>query len=134
MHARSGLVYLQIWLKKRFTNCSVSTIACSVIPIDLFDYRASEEQLQQHIKVQEELTGLLRERGEVWFVSLRICCSHWFISHNCAFPYSLSHDGLVFTWFWWLFYRIRICAFIFLYVISDFLCCVNCFDNCFAYI
>ncbi|XP_067948246.1 autophagy-related protein 16-like [Watersipora subatra] len=25
---------------------------------------ASEEQLQQHIKVQEELTGLLRERGE----------------------------------------------------------------------
>ena len=26
--------------------------------------RASEEQLQQHIKIQEELTGLLRERGE----------------------------------------------------------------------
>ncbi|KAF6022514.1 hypothetical protein EB796_019188 [Bugula neritina] len=25
---------------------------------------ASEEQLQQHIKIQEELTGLLRERGE----------------------------------------------------------------------
>ena len=124
MHIRSGLVYLQIWLKKRFTNCSVSTIACSVTPIDLFDYRASEEQLQQHIKVQEELTGLLRERGEVWFVSLRICCSQWFISH--AFPYSLSNDGLVFIWFWWSFYRIRICA-LFLCNICFFLCFVNFF-------
>ena len=45
------------------------SVASTVIYVDLniicwCRCRASEEQLQQHIKIQEELTGLLRERGE----------------------------------------------------------------------